>query len=149
MHARQFANAFDAEFRPLEFREQILADEQVGDERLSRLCGEAFRVLRPRRARQLRAELGAGTEDNPIVGGNQQDIALAVERCLLGAVIEQAIFAAVLIAASVRIAAGVLPTWYEELLYAGATAWVIAFIGFTVVYGPMLTNRRLTSQNAA
>jgi hypothetical protein len=69
--------------------------EQITDIRLHRLCRIAFRVLPPRRARQFGAVLRAGAENNAVVGGNQKDVALAVERTLLCAIIKQTILAAV------------------------------------------------------
>jgi uncharacterized protein involved in response to NO len=50
----------------------------------------------------------------------------------------QAIYVAVLVAALSRIAAAVLPLASAALLGIAAFAWAAAFLGFSVVYGPLL-----------
>jgi uncharacterized protein involved in response to NO len=56
----------------------------------------------------------------------------------------QFIYAAVLLAALARICAALEPRWNEPLLQAAAFAWAAAFLGFGVVYGPMLCRERKT-----
>jgi uncharacterized protein involved in response to NO len=52
------------------------------------------------------------------------------------------IYMAVLAAAVLRILAGLLPEVATPLLWAAATAWVVAFWGFCLAYGPMLMRPR-------
>lgn len=52
------------------------------------------------------------------------------------------IYACVLAAAALRILAGLLPEVATPLLWAAAAAWVAAFWGFCLVYGPMLVRPR-------
>jgi uncharacterized protein involved in response to NO len=54
----------------------------------------------------------------------------------------QAIYAAVLLAALVRIAAALMPEHLIGLLCAAAALWGVAFIGFGVTYGPLLAGPR-------
>ena len=44
----------------------------------------------------------------------------------------------VLIGAAARIAAALVPAWFEPLLYLAAAAWAGAFIGFAAIYAPLL-----------
>jgi uncharacterized protein involved in response to NO len=57
----------------------------------------------------------------------------------------QGIYLAVIIAALARIAAVMVPVWSSALLDIAAFAWVIAFFGFAVVYGPLLMRPRAAS----
>jgi uncharacterized protein involved in response to NO len=50
----------------------------------------------------------------------------------------QAIYAAVVIAASARVAGALMPGWTMALLHIAAVAWIAAFGGFAVLYGPVL-----------
>jgi len=50
----------------------------------------------------------------------------------------QAIFAAIIVAALARICAVIHAGQSDLLLHVAATAWVIAFLGFALVYGPLL-----------
>jgi uncharacterized protein involved in response to NO len=52
------------------------------------------------------------------------------------------LYAAVVVAALARIAAAFLPQWLIPLLHLAAFAWGLAFLGFGVVYGPMLLRPR-------
>ena len=54
----------------------------------------------------------------------------------------QAIFAAITVAALARICAVIHTAQSEVLLYVAAAAWVIAFFGFALTYGPLLLGRR-------
>lgn len=54
----------------------------------------------------------------------------------------QGIYLAVIIAALARIAAVMVPVWSSALLDIAALAWVIAFFGFAVFYGPLLVRAR-------
>jgi uncharacterized protein involved in response to NO len=56
----------------------------------------------------------------------------------------QLIYAAVFVAAIARICAALEPRWTETELYVAAFAWVAAFLGFSVIYGPMLWRLRKT-----
>jgi uncharacterized protein involved in response to NO len=59
------------------------------------------------------------------------------------------IYLLVVVAALVRIAAALAPQWSGPLLHAAAFAWAGAFLGFAIVYGPVLCRRRLTSGTVA
>ncbi len=50
----------------------------------------------------------------------------------------QFIYAAVIAAMLARVAAEFLPVMAMPLIYAAAAAWIAAFAGFVIVYGPML-----------
>jgi uncharacterized protein involved in response to NO len=52
------------------------------------------------------------------------------------------LYAAAVVAALARIAAAFMPQWLMPLLHVTAFAWALAFIGFGVVYGPMLLRPR-------
>lgn len=54
----------------------------------------------------------------------------------------QAIYAASLLAATVRIAAALAPEWSFVLLHVAAFAWAGAFLGFVLVYGKALLRPR-------
>ncbi len=55
----------------------------------------------------------------------------------------QLIYAAVLIAAVTRIWAALQPAWMEVLIHVAALAWAGAFLGFGIIYGPMLCRQRI------
>ncbi len=55
----------------------------------------------------------------------------------------QAMYAAVVLAALVRIAAGLLPPMTVALLEIASAAWMLALLGFVVRYGPMLLTPRM------
>ncbi len=57
---------------------------------------------------------------------------------LIASVPTQLIYAAVFIAAVARICAALEPRWSEVEIHVAALAWVAAFAGFGIVYGPML-----------
>ena len=63
---------------------------------------------------------------------------------LVASVPTQFIYAAVFIAAVARICAAVEPSWSEPELYVAAFAWTAAFLGFGIVYGPMLWGPKKT-----
>ena len=54
----------------------------------------------------------------------------------------QVIYAAIIVAAVSRICAVIHPAYSEALLHIAALAWVIAFLGFALVYGPLLLGLR-------
>ena len=54
----------------------------------------------------------------------------------------QAIYAAVVVAALARVVAGLLPEWNIALVHVAAFAWIAAFAGFAILYGPMLFRAR-------
>ena len=54
----------------------------------------------------------------------------------------QVIYAAIIVAAVSRICAVIHPVYSEALLHIAALAWVIAFLGFALVYGPLLLGLR-------
>jgi uncharacterized protein involved in response to NO len=55
----------------------------------------------------------------------------------------QLIYAAVVVAAVTRIWAALQPAWLVVLLHFAALAWAGAFLGFGIVYGPMLCRPRI------
>ncbi len=57
----------------------------------------------------------------------------------------QAIYAAVLLAALARICAALAPEWMTVLLMISGAAWVSAFAGFALAYGPALCRPTRTS----
>jgi uncharacterized protein involved in response to NO len=61
---------------------------------------------------------------------------------LTASISTQRIYLAVIIAALARIAAVMVPAWSGALLDIAALAWVIAFFGFAVFYGPLLVRAR-------
>jgi uncharacterized protein involved in response to NO len=54
----------------------------------------------------------------------------------------QAIYAAIVVAALARICAIIEPVYGDALLHLAALAWVAAFAGFALAYGPLLLGRR-------
>jgi uncharacterized protein involved in response to NO len=66
-------------------------------------------------------------------------------RALAASTGTHAIFALAIVAACARVGAAVMPTWYEPLLWASGLAWVAAFTGFAVIYGPALLKARKTA----
>jgi uncharacterized protein involved in response to NO len=65
-------------------------------------------------------------------------------RELTASVPTQLIYAAVFIAAVARICAAVEPRWIELELHVAAFAWAAAFLGFGIIYGPMLWGPKKT-----
>jgi uncharacterized protein involved in response to NO len=63
---------------------------------------------------------------------------------LIASVQTQLIYAAVFIAAIARICAALEPRWSELELHVAAFAWAAAFLGFGIVFGPMLWGLRKT-----
>ncbi len=63
---------------------------------------------------------------------------------LIAGPLTQSIYAAVVIAAILRIAATLLPAAMIPLLYAAGAAWIAAFWMFAVGYGPLLSRSRRT-----
>ncbi|MGO8739306.1 NnrS family protein [Rhodoblastus sp.] len=53
------------------------------------------------------------------------------------------LYVAILLAALARIAAALAPQWSFALLHVAAFAWLAAFLGFAVVYGPALFRARM------
>jgi uncharacterized protein involved in response to NO len=58
----------------------------------------------------------------------------------------QILYAAVILAAVLRILAALVPSFSQPLLWAAAIAWLASFWGFCGVYGPMLVRPRLKGQ---
>jgi uncharacterized protein involved in response to NO len=58
--------------------------------------------------------------------------------------VTQAIYAAVVIAALARICSSLEPAWSELLLQVSAFAWVAAFFGFAISFGPLLVRAKRT-----
>jgi uncharacterized protein involved in response to NO len=56
----------------------------------------------------------------------------------------QVIYASIVFAACARVAGALFPSWTLVLLHIAALAWVIAFGGFAVLYGPILFRERAT-----
>ena len=61
----------------------------------------------------------------------------------------QAIYAAIIVATLSRICAVVEPVYSEPLLHLAAFAWAAAFIGFALVFGPLLTGWRSRARRKA
>ncbi len=53
------------------------------------------------------------------------------------------LYLAIAVAAPARIAAALAPQWSFVLLHVAAFAWLAAFLGFALIYGPMLFRSRL------
>jgi len=51
----------------------------------------------------------------------------------------QGIYVAIIIAALARVAAVVVPAYSDALLHVAACGWIVAFLGFAVAFGPLLT----------
>ncbi len=58
------------------------------------------------------------------------------------------IYAAAILAAVFRIWAAIQPEWSNLLLHLAAFAWVVAFLGMALAYGPMLCRRRTAAGRA-
>jgi uncharacterized protein involved in response to NO len=54
----------------------------------------------------------------------------------------QAIYGAVVVAALTRVTAALLPAWAVSLIHVAALAWIAAFGGFALLYGPVLFRAR-------
>jgi uncharacterized protein involved in response to NO len=54
----------------------------------------------------------------------------------------QAIYVAVVLAALARVVAGLFPVWTIPLIHVAALAWIAAFGGFAILYGPILFRAR-------
>jgi uncharacterized protein involved in response to NO len=63
-------------------------------------------------------------------------------RELAASIATQVIYASVVVAACARIGAALVTPWMRPLLELAACAWVAAFIGFAIVYGPALCRPR-------
>jgi uncharacterized protein involved in response to NO len=63
---------------------------------------------------------------------------------LIASVQTQLIYASVFVAAVARICAALEPRWGQPMLHVAAFAWAAAFLGFSIVYGPMLWRARKT-----
>ena len=61
--------------------------------------------------------------------------------------VTQAVYALVLAASAVRIAAAFWPEWMAGLLHSAACLWIAAFWGFAIAYGPPLWRQRLQSRD--
>jgi uncharacterized protein involved in response to NO len=70
-------------------------------------------------------------------------------RALTASLPTQAIYAAIVIAALARILAAIAPRWSGPLLDWSAMAWVAAFLGFCIIYGPVLWRARRSKAQAA
>jgi uncharacterized protein involved in response to NO len=62
-------------------------------------------------------------------------------QALTASVPTQAIYAAIIVAAVARICAVIHTAQSDWLLYVAALAWVAAFLGFALAYGPLLLGR--------
>jgi uncharacterized protein involved in response to NO len=63
-------------------------------------------------------------------------------RALAASAATRAIYVAIVIAALTRIGAALAPDWSELLLHITVIAWAGAFLGFVVVYAPILCTRK-------
>jgi uncharacterized protein involved in response to NO len=55
----------------------------------------------------------------------------------------QFVYGAIVAAALLRIGAAIVVAQSSLLLHLSAMAWLLAFVGFTIVYGPMLVRRKV------
>jgi uncharacterized protein involved in response to NO len=69
-------------------------------------------------------------------------------QALVASVATQAIYAGIVIAALARICSSLQPDWTAPLLHVAASAWVVAYFGFAVVYGPLLVGVRRIKADA-
>ena len=69
-------------------------------------------------------------------------------RALIASPALQAVYAAALVAALARICAVLHPAWNEGLLYVAAFAWAAAFLGFAILYAPILCRTGLKAMSA-
>jgi uncharacterized protein involved in response to NO len=70
-------------------------------------------------------------------------------QALVASVSTQGVYASVVVAAVARICAAVHPAWSFGLLHLAAFAWVAAFAGFAISYGPLLVGYRKLRPPAA
>ena len=56
--------------------------------------------------------------------------------------VTQAVYAVIMIAAAARICASLQPVWSDLLLHIAAFAWVAAYLGFAISFGPLLVGAR-------
>jgi len=63
-------------------------------------------------------------------------------QALRASAMTQACYAAIVVAALARICASLQPAWQEMSLHVAALAWVVAYFGFAVFYGPLLVMAR-------
>ena len=54
----------------------------------------------------------------------------------------QLIYLCAVVGALARIGAAVMPAWSMPLLHLSVVAWSAAFLGFAIVYGPLLLRRK-------
>ena len=67
-------------------------------------------------------------------------------RALHASGITQTIYAAVVLAALLRVAAALAPAYALPMLTAAGTLWVAAFAGFGLAYGPIVARRRVDAR---
>ena len=65
-------------------------------------------------------------------------------KALTASAVTQAVYAAIVIAALARICSSLEPAWSELLLHVSAFAWVAAFFGFAISFGPLLVRAKRT-----
>lgn len=63
-------------------------------------------------------------------------------QALRASAMTQACYAAIIVAALARIFASLQPAWQDTSLHVAALAWVVAYFGFAVAYGPLLVSVR-------
>lgn len=66
-------------------------------------------------------------------------------QALTASVATQAIYLGIIVAAVTRICAVLLPAHAGILLHVAASAWIVAFAGFVLAFGPLLLGLRLRS----
>ncbi len=69
-------------------------------------------------------------------------------RALIASRGTQAIYIFALIAAAARVLAALLPGLSQVLVHVAAFAWIAAFGGFCLLYGPMLLRPRIRTEHA-
>ncbi len=64
-------------------------------------------------------------------------------RALVASAATQGIYFFVILATLARIGAAYLPAFYTPLIHTAGLSWALAFLGFGLVYWPVLTRSRL------
>jgi uncharacterized protein involved in response to NO len=68
-------------------------------------------------------------------------------KALTASVVTQAVYAAIVIAALARICSSLEPAWSELLLHVSAFAWIAAFFGFAISFGPLLVGAQRRTES--
>jgi uncharacterized protein involved in response to NO len=68
-------------------------------------------------------------------------------KALTASVVTQAVYAAIVIAALARICSSLELAWSELLLHVSAFAWIAAFFGFAISFGPLLVGAQRRTES--